>query len=53
MINFYLVDLPGYGFANVPKKVKDDWSELIDSYLNYRENLIGIVQIIDARHKTK
>ena len=48
---FYLVDLPGYGFANVPKKVKDDWSELIDSYLNYRENLIGIVQIIDARHK--
>ena len=48
---FYLVDLPGYGFANVPQKVKDDWAELIDSYLNYRENLIGIVQIIDARHK--
>ncbi|ADQ14330.1 ribosome biogenesis GTP-binding protein YihA/YsxC [Halanaerobium hydrogeniformans] len=48
---FYLVDLPGYGFANVPKKVKDDWAELIDSYLNYRENLIGIVQIIDSRHK--
>lgn len=47
---FYLVDLPGYGFANVPQKVKDDWAELIDSYLNYRENLIGIVQIIDARH---
>lgn len=43
--------MPGYGFANVPKKVKDDWAELIDSYLNYRENLIGIVQIIDSRHK--
>ena len=48
---FYLVDLPGYGFANVPQKVKDDWAELIDTYLNFRENLIGIVQIIDSRHK--
>jgi GTP-binding protein len=48
---FYLVDLPGYGFANVPQKVKADWAELIDTYLRYRENLIGIVQIIDARHK--
>jgi GTP-binding protein len=48
---FYLVDLPGYGFANVPQKVKDDWAELIDTYLNYRENLIGVVQIIDCRHK--
>lgn len=48
---FFLVDLPGYGFASVPKKVKDEWAELIDTYLNYRENLVGIVQIIDARHK--
>ncbi|MFP4198849.1 MAG: ribosome biogenesis GTP-binding protein YihA/YsxC [Halanaerobium sp.] len=48
---FYLVDLPGYGFASVPQKVKDDWAELIDTYLNYRENLIGVVQIIDSRHK--
>ncbi|ADO76777.1 ribosome biogenesis GTP-binding protein YihA/YsxC [Halanaerobium praevalens] len=48
---FYLVDLPGYGFANVPQKVKDDWAELIDTYLNYRENLVGVVQIIDSRHK--
>ena len=48
---FYLVDLPGYGFASVPKKVREQWAELIDGYLNYRENLIGIIQIIDARHK--
>jgi len=48
---FYLVDLPGYGFADVPQKVKEEWGELIDSYLQYRENLAGIVQIIDARHK--
>lgn len=48
---FYLVDLPGYGFANVPQKVKEEWAELIDNYLHYRENLLGIVQIIDARHK--
>ena len=45
------MDLPGYGFASVPQKVKDDWAELIDTYLNYRENLIGVVQIIDCRHK--
>lgn len=48
---FYLVDLPGYGFANVPQKVKDEWAELIDTYLNYRGNLVGVVQIIDSRHK--
>ncbi|MGM0603520.1 MAG: ribosome biogenesis GTP-binding protein YihA/YsxC [Bacillota bacterium] len=48
---FYLVDLPGYGFASVPEKVRKQWAELIDSYLHYRENLIGIIQIIDARHK--
>lgn len=48
---FYLVDLPGYGFAHVPAKVREQWAELIDNYLNYRENLIGIIQIIDARHK--
>lgn len=48
---FYLVDLPGYGFARVPKKLKDKWSILIDDYLHNRENLAGIIQIVDARHK--
>lgn len=56
-INFFniddrycLVDLPGYGYAKVPKQVKSNWNELIDHYLNYRSNLKAVVQIIDARH---
>ncbi len=48
---FYLVDLPGYGFAKVPDKVKEHWAELIEDYLYNRENLRGIVQIVDVRHK--
>lgn len=48
---FYLVDLPGYGFAKVPKKVKDEWAELIDEYLYNRRNLYGVIQIVDSRHK--
>ncbi|MFW5998486.1 MAG: ribosome biogenesis GTP-binding protein YihA/YsxC [bacterium] len=49
--NFYLVDLPGYGFAKVPEKVKDDWAQLIEDYLYDRRNLSGIIQIVDSRHK--
>ncbi len=48
---FYFVDLPGYGFAKVPKKVKDEWGELINDYLYHRDNLKGIVMIVDSRHK--
>lgn len=48
---FYLVDLPGYGFAKVPEKEKEKWKGLINDYLHYRENLKGIVMIVDARHK--
>lgn len=48
---FFLVDLPGYGFARVPKKMKDQWRYLMDDYLRNRTNLAGIVQIIDVRHK--
>ncbi|HKL12423.1 MAG TPA: ribosome biogenesis GTP-binding protein YihA/YsxC [Halanaerobiales bacterium] len=49
--NFFLVDLPGYGFAKVSKEEKDKWSMLIDDYLHYRENLAGLVMIVDSRHK--
>ncbi|MFW6266675.1 MAG: ribosome biogenesis GTP-binding protein YihA/YsxC [Halanaerobiales bacterium] len=48
---FYFADLPGYGFAKVPPEVKENWQELINDYLHYRENLKGIIMIIDARHK--
>lgn len=49
--NFFLVDLPGYGFAKVSKEEKEKWSMLIDEYLHYRENLAGLVMIVDSRHK--
>jgi len=45
-----LVDLPGYGFASVPESVKQRWGALIESYLHEREELAGIVHLVDARH---
>jgi GTP-binding protein len=51
--SLYLVDLPGYGFAKVPKKVKNDWQGMISSYLEKREALHCVVVIIDLRHGVK
>jgi GTP-binding protein len=55
-INFYLinesfclVDLPGYGYAKVPKQVRKQWSPLIEEYCRTSENLCGVVVILDAR----
>ncbi|MEX0907565.1 MAG: ribosome biogenesis GTP-binding protein YihA/YsxC [Gemmatimonadota bacterium] len=47
---FFLVDLPGYGFARAPKAVRDAWRPLIEGYLGRSEELMGVVQLIDARH---
>jgi len=47
---FVIVDLPGYGFANVPESVKERWSALIESYLHERKELQGIVHLVDSRH---
>jgi GTP-binding protein len=47
---FYLVDLPGYGYAKVPKSLRERWRPLIDSYLHGTEVLAGVVQLIDLRH---
>ena len=43
------VDLPGYGFARVPLEEKERWRTLVETYLENREELAGIVVIIDAR----
>jgi GTP-binding protein len=48
-----LVDLPGYGYAKVPEAVKKNWAKLIDDYLTKRENLCGIVLVMDIRHPLK
>lgn len=49
----YFVDLPGYGFAKVPKKMRNQWDTLITSYLLNRENLKLVIVIVDIRHETK
>jgi len=57
LINFFrldcgaqLVDLPGYGYAAVPEKIRRQWQGLIETYLKERESLIGLVLMMDARH---
>lgn len=47
---FYLVDLPGFGFAKVPKKERERWGRDIQNYLKNRESLQLIVHLVDARH---
>lgn len=56
-INFYrindefrIVDLPGYGYAKVSKSVSQDWGEMMETYLENRENLLKVVQLVDIRH---
>jgi len=49
----YLVDLPGYGYARVSKKMQAAWQNLITAYLETRENLKCVVVIVDLRHEVK
>lgn len=56
LINFFrlrngavLVDLPGYGYADVPERVRREWQGLLENYLQERTNLIGLVLIMDSR----
>ncbi len=44
-----LIDLPGYGYAEVPMHVKREWGRLLESYLSTRKNLAGLVLIMDSR----
>ena len=48
---FYFVDVPGYGFARVSKKLKNKFGEMIEDYLKERNNLKMVFMIIDFRHK--
>jgi GTP-binding protein len=59
-INFFviddrrrLVDLPGYGFAVVSKKVKNEWQRHISRYLETRHSLAGVILVMDIRHPLK
>lgn len=60
LINFFalggnrtLVDLPGYGYADVPARVKAHWQEVMAAYVSTRAALRGLVLIMDARHPLK
>ncbi len=46
----YFVDVPGYGFAKVPKKEREAWGRMIETYLQEREPLKAVILIIDIRH---
>ena len=48
---FYLVDLPGYGFARVPEKVKEQWGKMIENYLHTSKQPLRVFLLIDIRHE--
>ena len=47
---FFLVDLPGYGYARVPEAMRKSWSELIEWYLSDSGLVKGVVHLVDSRH---
>jgi GTP-binding protein len=47
----YMVDLPGYGFARVPLKIKKSWKHMVETYLRTRSNLNAVVVILDIRRE--
>lgn len=51
--NYRLVDLPGYGYAKVPRTVKERWEQMVDGYLKKRRCLKGLVVVMDIRHPLK
>lgn len=49
--DFYFVDVPGYGFARVSKKLKNKFGMIIEDYLKMRENLKMVFMLVDFRHR--
>ncbi len=56
LVNFFqindeisFVDLPGYGYAKVPRAVKKNWGPMIETYLSKRENLLAVLLLLDIR----
>ena len=48
--SFYLVDLPGYGYAKVGKQLREDWGRELGRYIHDEERLAGVVSLVDIRH---
>lgn len=51
MLRWYLVDLPGYGFAKVSISSRRRWEQMIENYLRKRENIAQVYVLIDSRHR--
>src|SRR5688572_17465986 len=49
--SWYLVDLPGYGYAKVSASSRRRWEQMIEGYLRHRENLANVFVLIDSRHE--
>ena len=49
--SFRIVDLPGYGYAKVAKGMSEDWGKMMEDYLETRQNLICVIQLVDSRHE--
>jgi GTP-binding protein len=49
--SWYLVDLPGYGYAKVPVKLREKWVRATKEYILKRENLVSLFVLLDTRHK--
>lgn len=47
---YFMVDLPGYGYAQVPQAIRQHWSHLLSTYLQTRQMLYGMILIMDIRH---
>jgi GTP-binding protein len=47
---FRLVDLPGYGYAKVPREIQARWQPMVETYLQQRDTLRAVVHIVDIRH---
>ena len=48
--SFRIVDLPGYGYAKVPKAEAEKWGPMMEAYLSGRPDLLKVVQLVDVRH---
>jgi GTP-binding protein len=49
--SWFLVDLPGYGYAKVPVKLREKWVKAVEHYIRKRENLVCLFVLLDVRHK--
>src|SRR5205823_13934636 len=49
-VRWYLVDLPGHGFAKTSQSSRRRWEQMIENYLRKRENLVNVFVLIDSRH---